>query len=656
MDVWQNKAGARSMDQLDFFHSVADRPKSKEDCAIRSPLTAMQKSLPGSPTWNSTALNNAWQHASATLLSQRTPKGIWEGDLSASALATATAVTALDLVRKNAQRPGTGLPQLIQRGVQWLHDHRNADGGWGDTIQSRSNISTTTLVWAALTGPGRISEADNVISDAARWLQFKAGGIEPGQIASAVLERYGSDRTFSAPILTHCALTGRLGQGEESWREVIALPFELAAFPAEWFGALRLPVVSYALPALIAVGYARHYHAPSRNPVARLIRNLVSARVLKVLEAIQPGNGGFLEATPLTSFVVMSLAGSSKADHPVVKRGVEFLIDSAQPDGSWKIDTNLSTFVTTLAAHALTISQEQLLPKEQRTIQSWLLAQQYRTRHPYTNAAPGGWAWTPLPGGVPDADDTAGALVALHSLQKGGQNVSSAAADGVTWLVDLQNRDGGIPTFCRGWGKLPFDRSSADITAHALRGWGKWEETLPSKLKVRTRHAIARAVEYLRSNQEPEGSWAPLWFGSQYEPDEQNRIYGTSRVALALAETGAAPLSLEKAVGWLSAVQKPDGGWSGGAAPGRSSTEETALALECLCAAWVMRPDLRPRLEAAVCKGTGHLLDRVAHGTWKQPAAIGFYFAKLWYYERFYPIVFTVAALARARLCAREAC
>jgi squalene-hopene/tetraprenyl-beta-curcumene cyclase len=32
----------------------------------------------------------------------------------------------------------------------------------------------------------------------------------------------------------------------------------------------------------------------------------------------------------------------------------------------------------------------------------------------------------------------------------------------------------------------------------------------------------------------------------------------------------------------------------------------------------------------------------------RQPAPIGFYFAKLWYYERLYPLIFTVAALGRA--------
>ena len=40
-------------------------------------------------------------------------------------------------------------------------------------------------------------------------------------------------------------------------------------------------------------------------------------------------------------------------------------------------------------------------------------------------------------------------------------------------------------------------------------------------------------------------------------------------------------------------------------------------------------------------------MDRVEQGTWEQPSPIGFYFAKLWYFEKLYPVSFTVAALNR---------
>jgi squalene-hopene/tetraprenyl-beta-curcumene cyclase len=38
----------------------------------------------------------------------------------------------------------------------------------------------------------------------------------------------------------------------------------------------------------------------------------------------------------------------------------------------------------------------------------------------------------------------------------------------------------------------------------------------------------------------------------------------------------------------------------------------------------------------------------VEDGTFTDPSPIGFYFAKLWYFEKLYPIIFTVAALGRA--------
>src|ERR671914_729298 len=69
--------------------------------------------------------------------------------LSSSALATATAVTALAVARRANVAPASD-DALVQEGVRWLVTHVNTDGGWGDTPDSVSNISTTALVWAAL--------------------------------------------------------------------------------------------------------------------------------------------------------------------------------------------------------------------------------------------------------------------------------------------------------------------------------------------------------------------------------------------------------------------------------------------------------------------------------------------------------------------------
>src|SRR5207245_684935 len=97
--------------------------------------------------------------------------------------------------------------------------------------------------------------------------------------------------------------------------------------------------------------------------------------------------------------------------------------------------------------------------------------------------------------------------------------------------------------------------------------------------------------------------------------------------------------------------QNPDGGW-GGAKDCPSSVEETALAVEVLIDLAAARgvadgtPQRRGRL--AVERGLAWLVDAVESGRFREPSPIGFYFAKLWYFEKLYPLVFTVAALGRA--------
>ena len=247
----------------------------------------------------------ARQTAIESLLAERGPHGHWDGELSSSALSTATAVVALHLVGNaergtrnaesekesaaNSEVSGFRVPRsaLITGGLRWLATHQNPDGGWGDTTRSKSNLSTTTLCWAALgCVPGAGEEFRETVARAEKWLCVKAGGLEPEKLAPAVVARYGKDRTFSAPILTMCALAGRLGPSPECWRWVIPLPFELAAVPHQLYGAVRLPVVSYALPALIAIGQVRHHFLPSEKKLIRRIRDKLRDYTLQILDQI----------------------------------------------------------------------------------------------------------------------------------------------------------------------------------------------------------------------------------------------------------------------------------------------------------------------------------------------------------------------------------
>ena len=162
---------------------------------------------------------------------------------------------------------------------------------------------------------GCLEEYAEVVATAEQWLTKAAGGVTPDYLAPAIAR--SKDRTFSVPILTHCALVGK-----GRWK-IIQLPFELAA---------AAQLVCRASPASGELCAARahchrpmpHQHRPSWNPFTRVLRNAAREKTLQVLEQIQPSNGGFLEATPLTSFVTMSLTGCGLADHPVARKGIEF--------------------------------------------------------------------------------------------------------------------------------------------------------------------------------------------------------------------------------------------------------------------------------------------------------------------------------------------
>ena len=152
----------------------------------------------------------------------------------------------------------------------------------------------------------------------------------------------------------------------------------------------------------------------------------------------------------------------------------------------------------------------------------------------------------------------------------------------------------------------------------------------------------------------------PLWFGNQFSDTEENPTYGTSRVLLVVGATAAgeqiaARLDVTRGLDWLLRAQNDDGGW-GGDLNTPSTIEETAFAVDALASLlqvdrtgkYVCQEE-RPRMRAAVGKGVTWLCERTLQGTSFPPAPIGFYFAKLWYYERLYPLAFTVAALGRAR-------
>ena len=191
----------------------------------------------------------------------------------------------------------------------------------------------------------------------------------------------------------------------------------------------------------------------------------------------------------------------------------------------------------------------------------------------------GAWAFEYRNDWYPDVDDTAMVAKALRraaaprehiATQSRGhgtqmppglvRDVDSATARGTRWILAMQNDDGGWAAFDRTthreWMEhVPFadhnamqDPSCADITGRTI-------ESLVTNGVSAGHLAIRRAVEYLKREQHPRGSWFGRW--------GVNHIYGTWQATGGLAAAGenTSQLYLRKTLNWLRSIQNSDGGF-----------------------------------------------------------------------------------------------
>lgn len=204
-----------------------------------------------------------------------------------------------------------------------------------------------------------------------------------------------------------------------------------------------------------------------------------------------------------------------------------------------------------------------------------------------------------------------------------------------------------MPTFCKGWGKLPFDRSSPDISAHAFLAFQLWESSLPEGLRRRCAKGKKELLRWLSSAQAPDGSWTPLWFGDQDTRDERSPIYGTAiAVEYLLASGDVQALEMaHKGIRFILAAQNEDGGWGGQ----RGIPSKVTLTSRAL-AALASLQETDQKVEEAIGKGLDYLFVRHQKRNLYQREPIGLYFARLWYSEELYNATFLLNALRKIRM------
>lgn len=224
----------------------------------------------------------------------------------------------------------------------------------------------------------------------------------------------------------------------------------------------------------------------------------------------------------------------------------------------------------------------------------------------------------------------------------------------VDWMLALQSRNGGFAAFDADnthyyLNAIPFADHGALLDPPTEDVSGRVAACLGILKRDQDRDGLRRCIDYLRTTQQPDGSWWGRW-GSNY-------IYGTwsALSGLALAGEDLRQPYLRKSVDWLRTRQHPDGGWGetndsyidphlAGTNAGISTPHSTAWAVLAQLAMGEVESD-------SVRRGIAFLLAcQQTDGLWSHPShnAPGFprvYYLKYHGYAAYFPLY----ALARYR-------
>ncbi|MBI1388262.1 MAG: squalene--hopene cyclase [bacterium] len=281
----------------------------------------------------------------------------------------------------------------------------------------------------------------------------------------------------------------------------------------------------------------------------------------------------------------------------------------------------------------------------------WLINQEitirgdWQIKNPYGPV--GGWAFEYNNDYYPDTDDSAMVLMALFDARiPYDQRREACVKRGLEWVLSMQSSDGGWGAFDVDNNKevlnlIPFadhnallDPSCADVTGRILEMMGCFGYDL-------TFSPAARALKYLRKQQEPDGAWYGRW-GVNY-------IYGTWQAITGMTKIGV-PVddpAIQRGVQWLLKYQHDDGGWGETCrtydepalrGQGPSTPEQTAWAVMGLINGGLIDHE-------AVELGIDYLLEHQREtGDWDEVEFTGTGFPKVFYlrytgYRNFFPLM-----------------
>lgn len=610
-------------------------------------------------------LTDAIDRARGALERRQNPDGHWVFELEADATIPAEYV----LLEHFLDRIDEPLEQKI--GV-YLRAIQGEHGGWPLFHDGAFNLSCSVKAYFALKAIGDDPDAPHM--QRARAAILAAGGAERSNV-------------FTRAQL---ALFGAV-----PWRAVPVMPLEIMHLPL-WF-PFHLSKVSYwsrtvIVPLLVLMAKRPVARNPRRIGIAELFRTPPDQvtdwirgpyrsawghffkhvdSVLRLAEPLFPKRSHDRAVDKAVAFVTERLNGDDglggiypaiantvmmydtlgyAPDHPdaaiawaAVRKLLVIEDDRAycQPCLSPIWDTGLAGHAMAEAGADVSAACDWLKPRQiNDVVGDWAV------RRP--DLRPGGWAFQYANPHYPDVDDTAVVGMLLH--RQGDPAHAESIDRAREWIIGMQSSDGGWGAFepentHHYLNHIPFadhgallDPPTADVTARCVSflaqiGMGNDDPVM------------AKALAYLRREQEKDGSWFGRW-GTNY-------IYGTWSVLCALnaAGLGLDDPAVKRAADWLVSVQREDGGWGedeesyADAPPGRhkeSTASQTAWAVLGLMAAGAVD-------HPAVARGIDYLSrTQRQDGEWTELPYTAVGFPRVFYLRYHgYRLYFPLLAMAR---------
>ncbi|MEO8327681.1 MAG: squalene--hopene cyclase, partial [Nitrospirota bacterium] len=605
--------------------------------------------------------------------------GFWVEELEADTTLTSDYVMLrrfLDVVDLERERKAT----------RYLLHTQLEDGGWPIFSGGPSEISASVKAYFALKLTG-VSLDEPVMQRARDLILGKGGVVQANVFTKITLALFGQydwrgipcmpPEIFLAPRWFYFNL-----YAVSYWSRVVIIPLlivfahrpicaiskeqgldELFIQPRQEIDFAQVPplhrdstLLSWRNFFVWVDGLLRLYEA---YPIKALRKKALKSAQAWVIEHMD-GEGGLGAIYPAMAYSIYALrALGYSTDHPLVQKALREIEDleiysnpgntpaptmlHLQPCHSPVWDTALT--INALIERGLALDHSSL-----RRADAWLRSRQCQKVGDWAVSAPearsGGWAFQFENEWYPDVDDTAAVVTGLakiHPVELSGSD--EAIQRGFRWALALQGSDGGWGAYDKDnnkliFNKIPFadhqallDPSTADLTGRCLEMLGTlgYDQSHP---------AVNPAIEFLRKEQEPNGSWYGRW-GVNY-------IYGTWCVLSGLRAIGidmTVPW-IQQAVIWLESVQNPDGGWGEScdsyaetqkAGRGESGASQTAWALMALLQAGESD-------SISVVRGVNWLIrHQRENGVWEEPFHTGTGFPRVFYlryhgYFKYFPI------------------